>query len=218
MKALTVVTKTGTAPMKLAGPLLFALVVSAGLRPAGAADPRYPDWPCVQAKVPEISPAAIWDGPPIDGALTAWQDDPAVASLVTRLAARRIPVEEAQKNITDFIAAAGANKTAKGVLLFAGLFDRLNHQRTEIVDGLERLERRLRDLGNRIKADFASLRALQDQPQPDEAKLNDLKVKIEWNTRIFEDRRKSVRYACEVPALIEGRLGALARTIRQEMD
>jgi hypothetical protein len=205
--------------MKLAGPLLLALgVLAAGPRPAGAADPRYPNWPCVQAKVPEISPAAIWDGPPIDDALTKWHDDPAIANLVTRLAARRIPVEEAQKNAADFIAAAGADKASKSVLLFAGVFDRLNHERTEIMDGLERLERRERDLADRIKADFAALRALQDQPQPDEAKINELNIKIEWSSRIFEDRRKSVRFACEVPTIIEGRLGKLARTIRQEME
>jgi len=35
---------------------------------------------------------------------------------------------------------------------------------------------------------------------------------------LIDDRRKSVRYACEVPTLIEKRLFALARTIRQEMD
>jgi hypothetical protein len=139
-------------------------------------------------------------------------------SLVTRLAARRIPLEAAQKNVVDFIAGAGADKTRKGLLLFAGLFDTLNHQRTEVMDGLERLQRRERDLADRIRADVAALRELQDQSQPDEAKMNDLNSKIEWGTRIFDDRRKSARYACEVPTLIERRLGALARTIRQEMD
>jgi hypothetical protein len=205
--------------MRLPGLLLLALAVTtAPSRNAGAADPRYPDWPCAQAKVPDISLAAVWDGPPIDSATNTWQSDPAVANLVARLAARRIPLEEAQKNITDFIAGAGSGKTAKAVLLFAGVFDTLNHQRTEVMDGLERLERRERDLADRIKADFASLRAAQDQPQPDEAKINDLNTKIEWGTRIFDDRRKSVRFACEVPTIIERRLGALARTIRQELD
>jgi hypothetical protein len=205
--------------MKLAGLLLLSLaVLGAGSRNAGAADPRYPDWPCAQAKVPDISLAAVWDGPPIDEALTGWHDEPAMESLVTRLAARRIPLEAAQKNVVDFIAGAGAEKTRKGLLLFAGLFDTLNHQRTEVMDGLERLQRRERDLADRIRADVAALRELQDQSQPDEAKMNDLNSKIEWGTRIFDDRRKSARYACEVPTLIERRLGALARTIRQEMD
>jgi hypothetical protein len=198
--------------------MLLSLAVLAAAREAGAADPRYPDWPCVQAKVPDLSIAAIWDGPPIDDVNNAWQNDPAIANLVPRLAARRIPVEDAQKSAADFIAAAGAEKARKSLLLFAGLFDTLNRERTEIMDGLERLQRRLRDLAESIKADVAALRKLQDQPQPDEAKINELNVKIEWATRIFDDRRKSVRYACEVPTMIEQRLGKLARTIRQEME
>jgi hypothetical protein len=205
--------------MKLAGLLLLSLVVlGAGLHGARAADPRYPDWPCVQAKVPDLDIAAVWDGPAIEEAQAAWKNDPAVEGLVPRLAARRIPLDDAQKSATDFIAGAGAEKTRKGVLLFAGLFDTLNRQRTEVMDGLERLQRRQKDLADRIKADVAAVRALQDKPQSDEAKINDLNSEIEWSTRIFDDRRKSVRYACEVPTLIERRLFAIARTIRQEMD
>jgi hypothetical protein len=205
--------------MKLAGLLLLSLAaLAAGSRDAGAADPRYPDWPCVQAKVPEISIAAIWDGPPTEGLTNEWHDDRGIENLVARLAARRIPLDEAQKNVTDFIAAAGADKGRKGTLLFAGVFDTLNHQRSEVLDGLERMQRRMRSLAEQIKADVAALRASQDQPQRDEAKINDLNTKVEWETRIFEDRRKSVRYACEVPTEIERRLGALARTIRQEME
>jgi hypothetical protein len=205
--------------MRLVGLLFLSLaMLAAASRDAGAADPRYPDWPCVQAKVPDISIAAIWDGPPIDDVINAWHDDPAIESVVARLAARRTPLEEAEKNITDFIAAAGDGKSRKGVLLFAGLFDTLNRQRTEVMDGLERLQRREKDLADQIRADVAALRDLQDKPQPDEARINDLSSKIEWSTRIFDDRRKSVRYACEVPTIIERRLGALARAIRQEME
>jgi hypothetical protein len=205
--------------MKLAGLVILSVaMMAAGLRDARAADPRYPDWPCVQAKVPDLDVAAIWDGPAIDDARNAWQNDPAIDSLVARLAARRVTLDEAQKNATDFIAGAGAEKTRKGVLLFAGLFDTLNRQRTEVMDGLERLQRRERSLADSIKADVAALRELQDKPQPDEARINDLNSKIEWSTRIFDDRRKSARYGCEVPTIIERRLGALARTIRQEMD
>ena len=37
-------------------------------------------------------------------------------------------------------------------------------------------------------------------------------------TRIFEDRRKTIRFVCEVPVLIEQRLFALGRTIQQAME
>jgi hypothetical protein len=193
-------------------------VLCAGLSAADAADPRYPDWPCVQAKVPELSIAAMWDGPSVEQAHTAWQDDPSIKNFVERLAARRIPVEEAQKNVADFLAGAGAAKSDKGAQLFAGLFETLNRQRTEVMNGLERLQRRQKELADRIKADASALHELQDKSQPDQAKIEELGTRIEWSTRIFEDRRKSVRYACEVPVIIERRLFALGRAIRQELD
>jgi len=39
-----------------------------------------------------------------------------------------------------------------------------------------------------------------------------------WETRIFEDRRKVVRFVCEVPTTIDQRLFALGRVIQQEME
>ena len=50
-------------------------VVAASTEFCAAADPRYPDWPCVQAKVPEISLAAVWAGPPLDDAAASWKND-----------------------------------------------------------------------------------------------------------------------------------------------
>ena len=199
--------------------LLFATaMLCAGLRLVGAADPRYPDWPCVQAKVPDLSIAAMWDGPSIEQASKAWQDNATIRNLVVRLAARRVPVEEAQKSIEDFLAGAGGAKADKGVLLFAGLFETLNRERTEVMNGLERLQRTQRELADHIKAEASALHEQQDKSQPDQARIDDLNNEVEWNTRIFEDRRKSVRYACEVPVIIERRLFALGRTIRQELE
>src|SRR5260370_27023778 len=196
--------------MKPVGFLLFAIMtLLAGLRVADAADPRYPDWPCVQAKVPDLSIAAVWDGPSIEPAQKAWQDDPTMRNLIARLAARRIPIEEAQKSIEDFLAGAGATKADKGVLLFAGLFETLNRERTEVMNGLERMQRSQKELADRIKADASAQRELQDRPHPDQAKLDELATRIEWTSPIFDDRPKSVRSACEVPATIERPLFAL---------
>src|SRR3954453_2353343 len=90
-----------------------------------AADPRYPDWPCAQAKVPEISIAAVWAGPPLDDMKDKWKDDAKGSALGGKLAARRTPLEEPEKAITEFLAGAAVDKAAKGKLLFAGLFDSL---------------------------------------------------------------------------------------------
>src|SRR6058998_857246 len=96
-------------------------VVAASTGGCLAADPRYPDWPCVQAKVPEISLAAVWAGPPLDDIKDKWKDDAKVSALVSKLAARRTPLEDAQKLITEFLASSAADKATAGKLLFAGL-------------------------------------------------------------------------------------------------
>src|SRR4030081_2516647 len=110
--------------------VLCALCVNvATTGPALAADPRYPDWPCAQAKVPEISLAAVWDGPALDDVAAKWKDDTRISALVPRLAARRTPLDEAEKAITEFLSGSSAQKNEAGKLLFAGLFDTLNAQR-----------------------------------------------------------------------------------------
>src|ERR1700754_3334536 len=104
-------------------PLLLAALVTTCAVPAHAADSRHPDWPCVQAKVPELSVAAMWAGPPLDNAAKAWESDPKIKDLVPRLAARRTPLEDAQKSIADFITGSATEREQKAKLLFAGLFD-----------------------------------------------------------------------------------------------
>ena len=44
-----------------------------------------------------------------------------------------------------------------------------------------------------------------------------LSGRVQWDTRVFEDRRRALTYVCEAPVLIEQRLGALARTIAAAM-
>jgi hypothetical protein len=196
------------------------LVATAALlaSPALAADPRYPDWPCNQLKVPEISIAAVWAGPPIDDVRESWDNDPTLRDLVDRLAARRTPMEQADKLIGDYVTGSAAEKQDKAKRLFAGLFDTLNRQRTDVMNGIERFTRKQKALAGKIREEALALRTLQDAAEHDQAKLDELTNQVAWSTRIFEDRRKTITYVCEVPALIERRLFALGRTIQQGLE
>ncbi|WP_027578002.1 hypothetical protein [Bradyrhizobium sp. Ai1a-2] len=195
-----------------------ALLAVASTGVACAADPRYPNWPCAQAKVPEISLAAVWAGPPLDDVQDKWKEDPKISALVEKLAARRTPLDDAQKAITDFLAASAADKTTAGKLLFAGLFDSLNAQRSSVMNGIERVSRKQREAAEKIRADTLALQALQNASSPDQAKVDELGNTLLWETRIFEDRQRVVRFVCEVPTTIDQRLFALGRTIQQEME
>jgi len=183
-----------------------------------AADPRYPDWPCAQAKVPEVSLAAVWAGPPLDDIADKWKDDARVSALVPRLAARRTPFDEAEKAIAEFVAGSPAEKSEKGKLLFAGLFDALNAQRSSVMGGLERVTRKQREAADKIRSDTLALQALQDASPRDQARIDELGNQLVWETRIFEDRRRVIKFVCEVPTAIDQRLFALGRAIQQDME
>ena len=183
-----------------------------------AADSRFPDWPCQQIKVPSLSVAAMWSGPSIDDVGDAWKHDPAVADLVATAAARRTPLDQAEKLIGDFLKGGADEQQQKAKLLFAGLFDTLDRERSTVMDGIERFTRKRRDNAARIRAEATELRAEQSAPNPDQTKIEDLTNRINWDTRIFEAERKTISYVCEVPQSIEQRLFALSRAIQQSLD
>jgi hypothetical protein len=201
----------------LGAAIAVAIILAASAGSCLAADPRYPDWPCAQAKVPEISVAQVWAGPSLDAASDKWKDDPRISALVEKLAARKFPIDEAQKSITEFFATPGIDKASAGRLLFAGLFEKLNAERSAVLNGLERVTRKQRNAADKIRGDTLALQALQDAKSPDQPKIDELGNQLVWETRIFEDRRSVIKFVCEVPTTIDQRLFALARTIQQEM-
>jgi hypothetical protein len=196
--------------------LLLALVGVADI--GHAADPRYPDWPCAQAKVPEVSLAAVWAGPELGDAAEKWKDDVTVSALVARLAARRTPLDEAEKAVTEFLTGSSDRKLDKGKRLFAGLFETLNVQRSSVLNGLERITRKQRGAADAIRSATLAMHKLQDDPTSDAAKIEQLSNQLLWQTRIFEDRQRVIKFVCEVPVAIDQRLFALGRAIQQAME
>jgi hypothetical protein len=183
-----------------------------------AADPRFPDWPCNQVKVPEISVAAVWAGPSIDDVGNAWEEDATIKDLVARLAARRTALDEAQKAISDFVTGTEFERQKKAKLIFAGVFTTLNHERSEVMRGIERYFRKQREFSDQIRSTILQLRELQGRPDPDQSRIDELTSRVEWDARIFEERRKTMNFVCEVPVLIEQRLFAVGRAIQQSLE
>jgi hypothetical protein len=192
---------------------LVALTVTLEAMWAVAAEPRADsperNWPCHQILVGRLSLAAVWSGPSIDG--LAWRNDQAVADIVARLAARRTPLEDAERAIEDFAQSQGASKTKKLVSVFAGLFETLNDERTQVIEGLLRFGAKQKELAGKIRAENALRREGPGKESP-------VAKDLEWDLRVFDERRQSLTYVCETPALIEQRLFALARVIQRSLE
>jgi hypothetical protein len=201
---------------EFAGCVAMILAVCSA-RPAFALDPRYPDWPCQQLKVPEISIAGVWTGPPIEAADREKPLDAKEAELVTRLAARRTAIDDARKLIDEFVVGTSAERQEKAKRLFAALYATLNAQRDEVMNGIERFSRKQKAMAEAIREQTRKIREMQDASSADPAKSDELASQLLWQTRIFEDRRKSTAYVCEVPVLIEKRLFDLASAIQGDL-
>ena len=188
------------------------------MQPAFALDPRYPDWPCQQLKVPGIAIASVWNGPPIEAIDKTRSEDPKEAELVTRLAARRTPIEDARKLIADYVVGTPEQKQEKAKSLFAALYSTLNAQRDQVMNGIERFSRKQKAMAEDIREKTQRMRRMQDALNADQSQSEDLASQLSWQTRIFEDRRKSASYVCDVPVLIEKRLFDLGRAIQDRLQ
>jgi hypothetical protein len=175
-----------------------------------------PDWPCKQVLVRDIALPAVWSGPSIEG--VNWRDDEEISALIAKTAVRRTSIEEAQQAIEAFTQKAGAAKKEGLLRLFAGLYERLNRERRQVIEGLERFGHKQKNLAEKIRGEAAEMGQVQGQANQEPQKAAALSEKLQWDTRVYEDRRKALSYVCESPVLIEQRLFALARMIEQNLD
>jgi hypothetical protein len=208
--------------LRCAGAALAALALAASLPGSVSADEIKPDdaardWPCKQILVDQVSLPAIWSGPAIEGA--DWRGDGAVSDLVAQLAARKTPLDAAERAIDALDRRAGAEKAKKLTALFAGLFETLNSERGQIIDGLSRLGRKQKALAAKIRAENAEFNKSPAAATPQGVGADDpLAQKLELDLRAFDEGRRSISYACEAPTLVEQRLFALARMIQNRLD
>jgi hypothetical protein len=186
-----------------------------------AADPEHPDWPCVQKRVENLSVAAIWDGPPIDEH-KEWYRDKAIADLVPKLAARRVPLEKAIAAIAKFGKdLPPQERDVQLTKLFAGLFNTVNTQRRAIITGIEKFQRAQKARAEELEKQGVNIAELKGNIVVDDTGATPLtpeEEKAYWAGRIFQERQANIPIACELPPIIEERLFELSRTIRAQMS
>jgi hypothetical protein len=168
----------------------------------------------VQRLVPEIAPAVIWSGPPLDSAATG--ASPTIDQLAGELAARRVPLEQAEQHVGAFAdTLAPERKEAQLTQLFARTLEIINRDRTSIIKGIKKYARGERALAETIREKNERLSKLAaDQVQQRETLI----AERDWDVRIYDDRRSSLSYLCEQPVLLEQRAFALARTIAGHLE
>ena len=199
----------------------LAIAIVAPLAPQALAQPRAkidPDWPCQQIKTPTFSLASVWAGPPLDLESQSWRNESDVADLEAKMAQRRVPIADVEAAIADFKAKAGPDADAKLLRAFAAAFEDLSQQRSQVIGGLDRFGRKQNALADRIRAENEAVQKTSDQKSDSQAAPGvSGQDKLLWDLRVYNDRHQTASYVCEVPTLIEQRIGEIARAVQKAL-
>ncbi|MER0238284.1 hypothetical protein [Fulvimarina sp. MAC8] len=182
---------------------------------ANAPETGTTDWPCVQRQVATIQPAQMWAGPDLSLG-NEIERTPEMRAIVDRAVARRISGEEAQQLAREYIdEVPEADREKVAAALFTDMLDRLNAERGQVMNGILRYGSRQKQLADALREKAARMAELRREG--DATAFADIREEIAWDTRIFDDRRKSLTYVCEVPILIEQRAFALGRELSRNL-
>ena len=178
------------------------------------------EWPCEAPLRGEMSIGAMWQGPDPAAAQDEWRKSPAVVALVNEVAPRRVPQDEALANVRRFAAGYQGEERAKILTqVFAGVFETLSSERSQIVRGIKRFYRRQEALARRMEEGWKALGEID--PNTTDPKLAEQRVAlqqmIDWDSRVFDDRQRLLPVVCEQPRVIEQRVFALSRAIQEQL-
>lgn len=182
------------------------------------------EWPCVYRKVPVLSAATIWDGPPITDT-TSWHNDEAIRKLSEYVVSRRVKEDDANAAIKKYAASLPADtRDAKLTELFSAVLTRTNEDRKVVMNGIVRFHERQVERSKEIEKEAMALQPEQQaaaESPVEGAGLadqgTDAEVKYKWEVRAFQEKQANIPLACEIPQLIDERAGDVARAIRAEM-
>jgi hypothetical protein len=176
-----------------------------------------PPWPCPQRRVPVIGAASIWSGPDL-AAAGEWSSDFPTAALAQKLASRRTPLEDVDGLIETYAVQAGPERARTLTRVFAGVLDIINTERGRVLEGIGRYARGQARMAERIRDEADKITSVKDSPEVEVPKeLADLETRFTWDKRIFDERSHALTYVCEVPTLLEQRLGDIARRIQAHL-
>lgn len=208
--------------MAILGKNLFyavAAIAAVGVaESAHAASFNDPDWPCIQRKVVHLSIGQMWvaELPQEDA---NWREDEEIAALAPILAARRTTIERAEELIAAF--PEGPDRDARLTILFDGIFKLIEKDRHRLIDGISKYARKQKELSDLIDAEQTEIADVRQTVAEDDYDALDLlderEDKVLWDTRIYQERNKSLTYVCESPVILEKRAFALARLIQAQL-
>ena len=178
-------------------------------------------WPCDQVYNPQLNLSTIWQGPSIESALKDWWKHDDVIEYVNILSDPTLDEEVGKQLINEFAKKytyvgfiKKAEQKEKLIFLFAGLYQKAKDRRSRQYKGIVKFVERQEDLRKAIGASSKLIRKYRKEKLDKKSnKYKDAASKLEWNTKVFDQRTKLTEYICEEPVYNTQRLGYQSREI-----
>ena len=125
--------------------------------------------------------------------------------------------------IDQFVSKASGDKKKKLLLVFAGLFEKMNALRRIQIKGIKRFVERQREITGSISDASGEIRKLRTG-KADTARLYqdpemlEQSKKLEWNARVHDERARLTPYICDEPVLALERLAIRSRIILKHLQ
>ena len=172
-----------------------------------------PDWPCAQRLVQTLEPGSYWSGPTVPQH-TNWRDDEKIFALAADIVDRDTPDADALAQLGSYADSIPPDKRATDIpFLFGALVDQTNDQRSILIQRIEQLGHRQREMGDTI----SKISNQVDASPATDPGHDDLVGKRDFNIRVFKETQLTMRYACEAPANMERRLGEFAKALEAKL-
>lgn len=188
------------------GGLLLCVGWAGSAAPPTSENKAPANWPCSDPPTAVPDRSWLWAGARFD---PAWRKDPAIASLVTETAQRRMAEVDAVAQIGRF-AAGRSDRAVAMARVASGLIDVIGAEYRVVRDGITRFNDRQAGLAQRMEAAYAKLDSVPDGATPDpKSEVAAAQDQARWDTRIFEDRQRLLPIMCRIPGVLNARLGTL---------
>lgn len=207
--------------------------------------PLEEEWPCIARKLTHTDAVTIWDGPAINEKDRSWYGDNQIRVLSQYVLSRRIKEDQIAAVIKKYAdSLPAAERDNKLTVLFTAALARSNDERKTVVEAIEKFHKRQVEFSKKIEAEnaalppsdaIAQLETIEQMREGSEpvlqaggsmtsanipatrAQENPLE-RLKWEMRVFQERQQNIPVACEIPGLLEERIGLVARTIRENMS
>lgn len=174
-----------------------------------------PEWPCIQALIPEVALAVLWPNPMEESDRGKWKDDPEIAQLSERLGDIEMFTETEEKLIDDFASAQQEDQLIEKLSSLAdGVVTVSNRLRTRYIDGIKRYTRQQISIASQVEDSLNKLAAMGDAQSPERTELE---ASLQWHERVYDQRERAIVSLCERPVELEEKLSSVMRHLSSHL-